>query len=134
MCVHINGEETCDCVSPYIDDVEEEGIVYCIYKAKKKLTTFLLAFLVGGTGADWFYLSCGNGLFIFAGIMKILVLCCMPACLQATLGAGGREMGALVLLGCCACLGGISWYIADWAMILTNQRTDGNGMGLFNDM
>ena len=33
----------------------------CNYQQKEKLTAFLLSFLVGSTGADWFYLAQGNG-------------------------------------------------------------------------
>ncbi len=33
----------------------------CNYQQKEKLTAFLLSFLIGSTGADWFYLAQGNG-------------------------------------------------------------------------
>ena len=32
----------------------------CNYEQKEKLTAFLLSFLVGSTGADWFYLAQGD--------------------------------------------------------------------------
>ena len=32
----------------------------CNYQQKEKLTAFLLSFLIGSTGADWFYLAQGN--------------------------------------------------------------------------
>jgi len=32
----------------------------CNYQQKEKLTAFLLSFLIGSTGADWFYLAQGS--------------------------------------------------------------------------
>jgi len=134
MCVVIMEEEMCNCMSPYINEEKDGTTEYCVYKAKKKLTAFLLAILVGGTGADWFYLSCGDGLFIFAGIMKIFFTCCLPTCLQSVLLNGSDDGGAMVIIGCCVCCGIMGWYITDWVMVLTDQRTDGTGMGLYMDM
>ena len=35
--------------------------------SKDKLTAFLLSLFLGGLGADWFYLSLGNAVYIIAG-------------------------------------------------------------------
>ena len=75
--------KTCACSKGYVD----RSNISCIYQQKEKLTAFLLSFLIGTTGADWFYLSCGNGGYIAGGIFKLLtgvtgiilpcVLCCL---------------------------------------------------------
>ncbi|CAF0871188.1 unnamed protein product [Rotaria sp. Silwood1] len=68
----------------------------CTYQQKSKLAAFLLSFFVGGLGADWFYLSVGNGGYIAAGVFKMLTL------------------------------GGIGiWWLVDWMRILTNSFLDG---------
>lgn len=77
----------------------------CNYKQRKSLTTFLLSFLVGVFGTDWFYLSRGVGIYIFAGVMKCLTC------------------------GCC----GI-WWLVDWIRVLTDGFPDGLGHALYNNM
>merc|ERR1712147_385457 len=59
--------KACECNKGY---VSFNGV--CNYQQKEKLTAFLLSFLIGSTGADWFYLSAGNGGYIAAGIFKLL--------------------------------------------------------------
>ena len=44
----------------------------CSYELKSKLTAFLISFLVGWLGADWFYLAQGSGAYICAGIFKLI--------------------------------------------------------------
>ena len=51
-----------------------DGSNQCTYQQKSKLAAFLLSFFVGGLGADWFYLSVGNGGYIAAGVFKLLTL------------------------------------------------------------
>ena len=41
---------------------------------KSKRNTFLASFLGGFFGADWFYLSSGDGLYIFAGLAKLFTV------------------------------------------------------------
>lgn len=78
-----------------------DGTNQCNYQQKSKLAAFLLSFFVGGFGADWFYLSVGNGGYIAAGVFKLLTL------------------------------GGIGiWWLVDWIRILTNAFLDGQGVGL----
>lgn len=50
---------TCKCDEGYITHSISEG--ECSYEQKEKLTAFLLSFLIGNTGADWFYLARDNG-------------------------------------------------------------------------
>ena len=68
----------------------------CTYQQKSKLAAFLLSFCLGGLGADWFYLSVGNGGYIAAGVFKMLTL-------------GGLGI----------------WWLVDWIRILTNSFIDG---------
>jgi TM2 domain-containing membrane protein YozV len=78
-----------------------DGSNRCTYEQKSKLAAFLLSFFVGGLGADWFYLSVGNGGYIAAGVFKLLTL------------------------------GGIGiWWLVDWIRILTNSFPDGQGVAL----
>ena len=78
-----------------------DGSGPCTYQQKSKLAAFLLSLFVGGLGADWFYLSVGNGGYIAAGVFKLLTL------------------------------GGIGiWWLVDWIRILTNSFLDGQGVSL----
>ena len=78
-----------------------DGTNQCTYQQKSKLAAFLLSFFMGGLGADWFYLSVGNGGYIAAGVFKLLTL------------------------------GGIGiWWLVDWIRVLTNAFLDGQGVGL----
>jgi hypothetical protein len=73
----------------------------CEYHQKPKLVAFILSFFLGGLGADWYYLSVGNGGYIAAGVFKMLTL------------------------------GGIGiWWLVDWIRILTNAFLDGQGYAL----
>ncbi|CAF0798823.1 unnamed protein product [Adineta steineri] len=73
----------------------------CTYEQKSKLAAFLLSFFLGGFGADWFYLSVGNGGYIAGGIFKMLTL-------------GGMGI----------------WWLVDWIRVLTNSFLDGQGVAL----
>jgi hypothetical protein len=81
--------------------IPRDGTTACTYQQKSKLAAFLLSFLVGGLGADWFYLSVGNGGYIAAGVFKLLTL-------------GGLGI----------------WWLVDWIRILTNSFLDGQGIAL----
>ena len=69
------------------------------------MRAFLLSFIFGIFGADWFYLAQGNSMYIIAGFGKL-----------CTLGA------------CCI------WGIADWIRILNDGFKDGQGVELYEDM
>ena len=92
---------SCLCIKPYID----MGDKRCVYPAKSKLVAFLLSFLVGGIGVDWFYLSGGGASYIVAGIFKLL-----------TFGGFGV------------------WWLVDWIRILCDSFYDGEGNSLYQDM
>jgi TM2 domain-containing membrane protein YozV len=87
----------CQCEKGYVTFKN----VTCSYKQKEKLTAFLLSFLVGGLGADWFYLASGNAGYIVAGVFKLLT-------------AGGLGV----------------WFLVDWIRVLCDSFNDGNGVAL----
>jgi TM2 domain-containing membrane protein YozV len=81
--------------------LSRDGVQVCNYQQKSKLAAFLLSFFIGGLGADWFYLSVGNGGYIAAGVFKFLTL-------------GGLGI----------------WWLVDWIRLLTNSFLDGQGVAL----
>ena len=91
---------TCNCSKGY---VTTDSTKPCAYQQKSKLTAFLLSFLVGGVGADWFYLAGGNGGYIAAGVFKLL-----------TMGGFGI------------------WWLVDWIRVLTDSFPDGQGAPLLD--
>lgn len=67
---------TCVCTNGYVDF----GGVSCNYQQREKLTAFLLSFLIGTTGADWFYLAQGNGgwnsiIFLWSHFDQLTTFC-----------------------------------------------------------
>jgi hypothetical protein len=87
----------CVCNDGWID----RNDVMCSYQQKPQLDSFLISVFVGIFGADWFYLSRGNGWYIFAGIVKLLSLGCVEI-----------------------------WAIVDWIRILCRAFPDGNNVEL----
>lgn len=77
---------------------------YCNYQKTKKLPAFLISFLVGELGVDWFVLAKGNGGYIGAGVAKLLT---------------GGGLGV--------------WWVVDWVRVLTDSWVDGNGHRLCKD-
>jgi TM2 domain-containing membrane protein YozV len=103
-CVHgicDTNKTIASCVCVYGWTLSLDGSNQCNYQQKSKLAAFLLSFLIGALGADWFYLSVGNSGYIVAGVFKLLTL-------------GGLGI----------------WWLVDWIRILTNGFSDGNGIGL----
>jgi TM2 domain-containing membrane protein YozV len=99
ICDHNRTIATCVCNRGWT--LALDGSNQCTYQQKSKLAAFLLSFFAGALGADWFYLSVGNGGYIAAGVFKLLTL------------------------------GGIGiWWLVDWIRILTNSFLDGQGVGL----
>lgn len=93
-----NGTYVCECDECWRDGDDGDP---CSYELRPKLATFLISFFVGWTGADWFYLSRGDGCYICAGVCKLL-----------TLGAFGV------------------WALVDWIRVLADGFEDGNGKAL----
>lgn len=107
--IHCNHNEfLCECDDGFVSIVDNGGDIElptepCAYEQRSKLTTFLLSFLVGGLGVDWFYLARENsgGLYIFAGIMKLIT-------------CGGCGV----------------WWLVDWIRVLADGFNDSNGVSL----
>jgi hypothetical protein len=74
------GEGTCDenvckCTEGWTDfDGKKYDGKPCSYEMKSKWTAFIYSFFLGLFGADYFYLARGSGLYIVAGIFKLLTL------------------------------------------------------------
>lgn len=86
----------------------------CTYKQKNSHSAFIYSFFLG-FGTEWFYLSRGNGLYIFVGVIKLFVV-----------GSGIALMinknpnGLIPLI----------WWLIDWIYITDNKFYDGNGQKL----
>jgi len=116
----------------------------CEEKKTSWLTTFLLSFFL--PGADWFYLSGGSGVYIFAGIAK-LILCgivLIGNCLW-WFSTSGREIRTEALAredvdACDKCLFNLFvmgiwnlvgiWWLVDWMGILCGSFYNSQGMML----
>ena len=92
--------QVCVCDKNWIDHKGET----CSYEQRSKLVAFLLSFLVGGLGVDWFYLARGNVGYIVAGVFKLLT---------------GGGLGI--------------WWLCDWIRILCDAFNDGNDVKLYQD-
>ena len=90
--------ETCKCDDGY---VTVDDAIPCDYKQKKFLVALIISIFLGAFGVDWFYLSAGSGVYIFAGVMKLLTL-------------GGLGI----------------WWLVDICRLATESFPDGNGMEL----
>jgi hypothetical protein len=102
ICDEIKTNFSCKCEHGWTYSRQARGNeTKCDYQQKSKLAAFILSFFLGGLGADWYYLSVGNGGYIAAGVFKMLTL------------------------------GGIGiWWLVDWIRILTNAFFDGQGYSL----
>ena len=65
--------KTCECFPGYINDSCNK---ICNYEQKETLDTILMSIFLGPFGGDWFYLSRGNGLYIFIGFIKFFISSC----------------------------------------------------------
>ena len=136
----------CVCTSGYTNF---NGSI-CTYKQKEKLTAFLLSFFIGPTGADWFYLACGNRNYIVGGVFKLLTgfffiggmcfLCCSALCTglaffqfegKRFFQIGGMVFGVFItfLMVLCSLANSI-WVLVDIIRIATGSFNDGNGISL----
>ena len=62
--------EVCKCTEGWINYDGKP----CSYALKSKFSAFIISFLFGPLGADWFYLARGSIGYIIAGIFKLLTL------------------------------------------------------------
>ena len=127
---------SCTCITGYVD----YNNAPCSYQQKEKLSAFLLSFLIGSTGADWFYLSNGNGGYIAGGIFKLLtgISGCILPCILCCFGIIGRGSATKKAIGAICAMGfviictilNVIWVTVDWIRILADGFNDGNGIAL----
>ena len=122
--------ESCTCVTGYVDYYNAP----CSYKQKEKTTAYWLSLLLGFLGADWFYLSNGNGGYIAAGIFKLLFgifgnifPCVLLVEAKIKKKQLSRKMGLIV---CSFAITIIIWCVVDLIRIRVNKFNDGNGIPL----
>ena len=113
---------------------------YCKYQQKKKLVAFVLSFLLGTFGADWFYLAAGSTTYIIVGVVKLLTgiigigLPCVMSC-AGCLRSDGSKICLFVVIVIVIILSttcNVVWWLADWIRILVGSFKDGNGVGLLD--
>ena len=134
ICVAVSEQVVdCDCYAPYVDSYGRQ----CVEKGKSKKTAFLCSLIVGFLGVDRFYLSAGDGIYVFAGCVKFCLLVVFPLlCLCFCLGEGQGVLGKLGVCGAglMPAAAGV-WWLADWCRILTGHwDMDGQGLRLYQDM
>lgn len=132
---------SCVCKKSYIN----YNNASCIYKQKSKLSAFLLSFLLGPFGADWFYLANGNLNYILIGLGKlttgfgICITACCACCMRLAFGNSDKEVtfktaAALGIFYTCLpvlCSATATvWYIVDWVRILSDAFPDGKNVAL----
>jgi len=126
-------EGTCVCKPEWADKD-------CSYERKHKLTAFLLSFLLGGWGADRFYLG-----FAGVGVAKLLLTlinCYGGIALQVGKNALGEKLGdkktialgVICVIYCCTSLGATAWWLTDWILILKDELPDYNGYAVWDNM
>jgi hypothetical protein len=122
----------CQCQYGYITWYYMEN---CAYQQRSKLTAFLLSFFLGPLGVDWFYLSRGNGGYIVAGIIKLLISCgcCIgwPFIFYSTQSKNSRQYRVIgTTINAVLTVTAIIWWLTDWIRILADAFRDGNGAPL----
>jgi hypothetical protein len=109
----------------------------CSYRQRSKTTAFVLSFILGSAGADWFYLSRNNLGYIMIGILKLLMGCgCCSSWPLKYFGPTSRnsDEGKIKLqyIASCLSLTSIIWWMVDLIRILANKFLDGQGEPLVN--
>lgn len=126
---------TCMCYSGYVDYQN----TICIYKQKEKIFAFLLSFIIGSLGADWFYLANGNVAFLIIGIIKSLVgiffiisICFHRftfICAKKFISSSKQKAILQSFVYFYGILNTLFWFV-DWFRILVDATKDGNGVSL----
>ena len=113
----------CPCFKLYVDC---DGNT-CWKERKSKHTAFLFSFFVGGCGADWFYLSEGDLIFVLVGLLKIFLF--------------GVTVSLMINLYCVVPImvtlmpGVLIWWLVDWIRIASGSwDTTGNSTLIYQDM
>jgi hypothetical protein len=103
----------------------------CSYKQSSKIMAFIISFIMGIVGIDWFFLSRKESLYILCGILKLLVVA--GCCIWSPLAAKSKSKNATTAASCLSVsLAFISfiWWTIDWIRILLNSFPDGSGAPL----
>jgi hypothetical protein len=103
----------------------------CSYKQSSKIIAFLVSFIMGIAGIDWFVLSRKDSLYILCGILKFLIAA--GCCIWSPLAAKSKSSSATTAASCLSVsltLISFIWWIVDWIRILVNSFPDGNGAPL----
>jgi hypothetical protein len=103
----------------------------CLYKQSSKIIAFVLSFIMGSVGMDWFILSRKDNLYILCGILKLLVSA--SCCIWNPLAARSTNKNAATAASCLSVtltLISFIWWFVDWIRILLNIFPDGNGAAL----
>lgn len=103
----------------------------CSYRQSSKYWAFVVSFVFGLTGLDWFVLCRGDLLYILCGILKFLLL--TSCCIWSPLAANTKHEDAKTVASCLSVvltLFSVVWWLIDWIRILSNIFPDGNGAPL----
>lgn len=103
----------------------------CSYKQSSKIIAFILSFLGGSVGIDWFVLSRRDSLYILCGILKFLISA--GCCIWSPLAARSNSKTATTAASCLSVsltMIAFIWWLVDWSRILFNSFPDGNGAPL----
>ena len=106
----------------------------CSYRQEKRSVAFILSFVFGPSGVDWFFLSRGNRTYILIGILKLIMSCGCISIICGVLGMIAGEKGVGAFCSLCSFIvfqfGSTLWYFVDWIRILLDAFKDGNGAPL----
>lgn len=129
------GAGVCECDSGYL--TTNDAVEPCDYKQKSYLTTVLLSWFAGATGADRFYAANGNPVAIATAAMKLGLLvpgsCVLPLLGYYVGGAVGGEEGAAIGATIAKGFLGLAipaWHLTDAIAYTVGTFKDGNGMPL----
>jgi hypothetical protein len=103
----------------------------CSYKQSSKIMAFILSFILGSAGIDWFVLSRKDSLYILCGILKLLISA--GCCIWSPLAARSKSKNATTAASCLSVsltFIAFVWWLVDWIRILFNSFPDGNGASL----
>ena len=124
-------DTVCECDSDYYGDT-------CDYQKRKQSLAFVASLFGGFFGADWFYLSRGDAVWIIIGVFKCL---CTLGFISGFLTIKYTELAGskynwvitICIMACIVCLPvTLIWWLVDWIRLASNecQFPDGNDICL----
>ncbi len=121
-------ENKCECKKGWSTWYDKK---HCLYKQRSKSSTFIISFIFGGTGIDWFILSRKNNLYILTGLLKFLTL--IASCIWSRIAIINKTKTSIIVPSCFSISLSfiiVIWWFIDWMRILLNKFPDGNGAPL----